>query len=85
MVEYRRLARIIQTLRMMVVHTPAAISDDVFESAGCGDVVLGHDMVTDVTAAFALAWQETNPFKQPVLRAVAAVVLDMVPDAEGYF
>ena len=64
MMKYRRYARIVQALGMMVVHAPTAIRDDIVEFAAGGDVILGHNIIAGITAAFTFARQKSHPFQQ---------------------
>ncbi len=68
----------------VVVDLPAAVGDGVLElCAAVLHVLLGHCVVAHVTATFAFAGQEAEPFHLPVVRAMFAVVLHVVPHAEG--
>lgn len=53
-------------------------------SAGLDIILRQHDTAF-VTAGLALAGQEPNPLKYPILAAVVAAVLDMIPNAESHF
>jgi len=80
-VEHVRLAEVAYPARVMIVHGPPAIRDDVRKGPPRLNVALGDDVVSDVAAALALAGQEPDPVQNPVLRAVVAAVLHMIPYA----
>ena len=67
----------------MIVHRPAAEGDQVLKLTLCLNVMLGQHVVADVAAALTLAGQEADPFQLPILCVMVAVVLDVIPDAEG--
>ena len=56
--------------------------DGVIEFSAGKDIILVDDVIADISAAFPLAGQESDPVKHPVVRAVIAVVLDMIPESE---
>ena len=80
----RRLAFPVHAARMVVVHRPPAIGDEVVETSLSAYVVLRQDVIAHVAAAFALARQETHPFQHPVLGSVITAILDVIPDTEGH-
>ena len=64
----------------MIVHRPTAVGDSVLKLTAGLHIVLGEDVSADVAARFALAGQTAYPFKLPVVGAVVAVVLYVIPD-----
>ena len=72
-----------ESARMMVVDRPAAVCDGVIEFSAGKDIILVDDVIADISAAFPLAGQESDPVEHPVVRAVIAVVLHMIPYAES--
>ena len=69
----------------MIVNLPAAVGNDIGKWRAAFHIVLRQYIVAHIAAAFALAGQETDPFQIPVFRAVIAVVLHVIPHAEGNF
>ena len=75
---------LVETLRKVVVHGPAAVGDDVREIPTFRlDVQLGEEVVAHEAAALPFAGKEADPVQDPVVRAMVAPVLDVVPDAES--
>ena len=72
-----------ETARQMVVDLPAAVGDFIVESRAAFDVVLRQRVVADVAERFAFSGQEADPFQFPIFSAVIAMVLHVVPAAEG--
>ena len=67
----------------MIVNLPAAVGHGVREGRAVFHIVLGEHHISHIAAAFTLAGQESHPFQIPVFRAVIAVILHMIPYAEG--
>ncbi len=67
----------------VVVDLPAAVGYGVVKGRRVLHIPLAEDVVPHVAAALPLAGQKANPLQFPVLRAVVAPVLDVVPYAEG--
>ena len=66
----------------MCVDRPATVCDAVVEDGLLQDMVLREDRRSHQPARFALGRQHAEPSEGPVLRAVIAVVFDVIPDAE---
>ncbi len=82
-----RLTGIENAGRVVVVHGPAAVSDQVGELATGADVVLGQDVVADEAAIFPFAGKRAHPFQCPIfgLGTSVGAVLYVVPDAVADF
>ncbi len=80
-----RISPVTETGLKMVIHRPAAVSNEIVESAFGFDILLCQDIVTDITSALTFARQELYPFQHQIVGAVVAAVLDMVPYAEDDF
>ncbi|MPN54309.1 hypothetical protein SDC9_201979 [bioreactor metagenome] len=55
MEDSRRSVFVVESFRKMVVHCPACIGNDIFKFPACFNVILIDDVITDITATFALA------------------------------
>ena len=66
----------------VVVDLPTAVSNRILKARTIFNVVLGDDVITDITAALALTGKESDEFEIPIFCTVVSVVLDMVPNAE---
>ena len=68
---------------IVVVHRPAAVCDGVRKLSACLYIALCERVGTYISARFAFAGQKSYPFKLPVFGMVIAVVLYVIPYAEG--
>ena len=66
----------------MEVDRPASVGDPVLEEHGVLYVLLGQHVVSDEPTGLPLSGQHADPVKSPVLRAVIASVLNMIPHTE---
>ena len=65
--------------RVVIVHRPAAVGDQVVKPAFRLHLALAEHVVAEVPAALPLAGKELQPLQRPVIRAVRTAVLDVVP------
>ena len=79
----RGIAHEFEAQRVMVVHRPAAVGNGVGEGVAFLQIALVEHVRALVAAALALAGQEADPLDLPVLHAVVALILDVVPHAVG--
>ena len=63
-----RRSEMFESARMMVVDRPAAVCDGVIEFSAGKDIILVDDVIADISAAFPLAGQESDPVEHPVVR-----------------
>ena len=75
--------RSLEAAGVVVIHRPASVGYRIVEFSAGFDIVFGQRVGTDISARLALAGQKAHPFKFPVLRMVVAVVLYVIPYAEG--
>ena len=67
---------------MVVVHSPTAVCNGIVELTLGGNVVLSHDVITDVSTALALTGKESKEAKLPTVSVVVAAILNEVPNTE---
>ena len=80
----RRIAHIVEALGIVIVHRPAAKGHGIREMHAVFQVVLRQDMIAQDAARFALAGQKADEIQLPVVRAVIAAILDMIPYAQRH-
>ena len=85
--ENRGLFLRIESGRIVVIHGPAAVSNGIFKLSAAADIILIHDVIADISAAFPFSGEESNPVKFPisVFFCFRRIVFDVIPDPEGKF
>ena len=73
----------VEAAGQVVVDLPAAVRNCVGELTARLNVVLGDNVIANVSAAFALSGQEADKVELPVVCAVVALILDVIPNAKG--
>ena len=70
----------VKSFRIMVIHAPSTVGDYIVEPSLLTHIVLGEDMIADVSAALAFARKEPQPFQHPAFRADTSSVFLEIPD-----
>ena len=79
-----RFADMTEACRIVVIHRPTAVADNIVKFPAALHIVLRQNVRTDVSAAFTLARQKADPFKLPVVCIVISAVFDVIPNAESH-
>src|SRR5688572_7078444 len=77
-----RLFRRINSHWRMRVDEPTAVGNRIVKRRRVQNVALRHHVLADKPAALAFSGQEAEPLERPVIGAVAAAILDVVPNAQ---
>ena len=72
---------VVEALGEVVVHRPARVCHDVVKASLRLHVVLGDGIFAHVAAALPLAGEKADPLQLPIVHAVVAAVLHVVPHA----
>ena len=81
--EDRRRSGIVERFGMMVVHAPAAVTDDVGEAPFRFNFRLSEDVIAHITDVFALSGKFSDPVEFPFGGMTVGIVFDVLPAAVG--